>query len=277
MKCPYCGIYCTDDERECPVCGKRLTGVPKSQKRSADQSHKEIPHQPKKQPAAQSTERKQTYGNKSTSTESAWQKAAAGQHIHDNPLEHKKQSGGIGCLIAILIFLAFMLFPVMGSIGYSIISDSDISEDFSSFFEDDVYEETDISSVLTGTWRNTDGTLTLTIDEEGVVTWSDADGIHSDGDPLFENINLTDDNQEDYCSADDLQDYPPDSYTYYSIYAVASEWDDDSCLEMWFYFPQDEQSPEIFDYYDYYEETYNTFTLVSDSTEPMPAGPEQTA
>ena len=76
---------------------------------------------------------------------------------------------------------------------------------------------------------------------------------------------------------DEIKDYPPDSFTYYSLYAVASEWDDDSELDMWFYLPREEQSPETFDYYDYYEETYGTFTRVSDSTQPIPAGPEQTA
>ena len=135
----------------------------------------------------------------------------------------------------------------------------------------------DIQTVLTGTWRNTDGSLTLTIDEEGVVTWSDADGIHSDDVPLFERLNLTEDNQEEYCSVDEMRDYPLDSFTYYSLYAVAADWDDDSELDMWFYLPQEEQSPETFDYYDYYEEAYGTFTRVSDSTQPIPAGPEQTA
>lgn len=282
MKCPHCGIYYTDGEKKCPVCGKR-PGIqaPKPQKQSEGTSHKEILHQPKKQPSAQSTERKQTYGNKSKSTEAAWQQAAAGQHTHANPLEPKqKKSGcGSGCLIILIIFILITVIQIIGAVGFNVFSYSeDVGESITSFLEDeDIGEEMDIQTVLTGTWRNTDGSLTLTIDEEGVVTWSDADGIHSDDVPLFERLNLTEDNQEEYCSADELQDYPPDSFTYYSLYAVASDWDDDSELDMWFYLPREEQSPETFDYYDYYEETYGTFTRVSDSTQPIPAGPEQTA
>lgn len=284
MKCPHCGIYYTDGEKECPVCGKR-PGIqaPKSssRKRSADTSHKEIPHQSKKKPSVQSTERKQTYGNKSKSTESAWQQAAAGQHLHDNPLERKtKKSSGSGCLIILIVFIVITAIEIMGTVGFSFLSYSEgigesiiMSEDSS----DDIGEEVDIQTVLTGTWCNTDGTLTLTIDEKGVVTWSDADGIHSNGGPLFERLNLTEDNQEEYCSVDEMRDYPLDSFTYYSLYAAAAEWDDNSELDLWFYLPQGEQSPETFDYYDYYEETYDTFTRVSGSTEPMPVGPEQNA
>lgn len=286
MKCPHCGIYYTDGEKECPVCGKRpgiQAAKSSARKSSAGTSHKDVPHQPKKKPSAQSTERKQTYGNKSSSTETAWQQAAAGQHTHTNPLEPKQKTSGCGsgCLIILIVFILITAIQIIGAVGFNVMAKPEgvIESIFSSSEEsaEDIGEDVDIQTVLTGTWRNSDGTLTLTIDEEGVVTWSDSDGIHSDDVPLFERLNLTEDNQEEYCSADELQDYPPDSFTYYSLYAVASEWDDDSELDMWFYLPQEEQSPEIFDYYDYYEEAYGTFTRVSDSTQPIPAGPEQTA
>lgn len=284
MKCPHCGIYYTDGEKKCPVCGKR-PGIQasKPQKQSEGTSHKEIPHQPKKPSSAQSTERKQTYGNKSSSTEAAWQQAAAGQHTHTNPLEPKqKKSGcGSGCLIILIVFILITAIQIIGAVGFNVMAKPEgvIESIFSSSEEsaEDIGEDVDIQTVLTGTWRNTDGSLTITIDEEGVVTWSDAAGIHSDDWPLFERLNLTEDNQKEYCSVDEIKDYPLDSFTYYSIYAMAAEWDDDSELDMWFYLPQDTQSPETFDYYDYYEETYDTFTRVSDSTEPMPSGPEQTA
>lgn len=272
MKCPYCGIYCADDERECPVCGKRFIGVSNPQKRSTNQPHKEIPHQPKKQPAAQSTERKQTYGNKSTSTESAWQKAAAGQHIHDNPLEHKKPSSGIGCLIVIIMVIVLTIFTAMGNIGYNMISDFDISEDFSSSFEDDIYEDTDISSVLTGVWRSSDGFF-LSIDEQGTVSWSDADGMYSDDEPLFQQIHLTEENQAEYCSDDEIKKYPLDSFAYYYLYVI----DTDSTEEMhvWFYLPQGETSPNSFDCYNIDTEENTTFTFVSDQSDFIPLGPEQ--
>ena len=54
----------------------------------------------------------------------------------------------------------------MGTVGFSFLSYSEgigesiiMSEDSS----DDIGEEVDIQTVLTGTWRNTDGTLTLTL------------------------------------------------------------------------------------------------------------------
>ena len=286
MKCPHCGIYYTDGEKECPVCGKRpgmQAAKSSARKSSAGTSHKYVPHQPKKKPSAQSAERKQTYGNKSSSTEAAWQQAAAGQHTHDNPLEQKKKKSGCGsgCLIILIVFILITAIQIIGAVGFNVMAKPEgvIESIFSSSEEsaEDIGEDVDIQTVLTGTWRNTDGSLTLTIDEEGVITWSDADGIHSDDVPLFERLNLTEDNQKEYCSVDEIKDYPLDSFTYYSIYAMAAEWDDDSELDMWFYLPQDTQSPETFDYYDYYEETYDTFTRVSDSTEPMPSGPEQTA
>ena len=125
MKCPHCGIYYTDGEKECPVCGKR-PGIQasKPQKQSEGTSHKEILHQPKKQPSAQSTERKQTYGNKSKSTEAAWQQAAAGQHTHANPLEPKqKKSGcGSGCLIILILFIVITTIQIIGAVGFNVMA-----------------------------------------------------------------------------------------------------------------------------------------------------------
>lgn len=288
MKCPYCGIYFMEDDKVCPVCGKR-PGIQAAKKGSKPANPKlDMPYSPNpKQSSGKSTARKQTYNNKSKSTEAAWQQAAAGQHIHSNPLEPNKKSGcGTGCLIVVIILVILFVINIMSAIRFSTITNSSSwEESIDSFFEDtfseddieDIYVDIAPSDVFTGTWRSSDNTMTITVDEDGNFSWTTAAGSFSDSYPSFYRIDITEENWEDYCTATDLKKYPLESYTYYSVYAVDYDTEDDQYLDMWFYIPKDSETPTSFGCYDLDSNEYSTFTFVSDSPQPLPNPEEQKA
>ena len=122
MRCPYCGVNYTDGERQCPICGKRAPLNAPKKKKTIDfgisRESEEANY------TAKSTERKQTYRDSSNAfqdipkreqkekpdAESAWQRAARGEHSHGNPLEPKKKNGcGIGCLIVVIVFIVISI------------------------------------------------------------------------------------------------------------------------------------------------------------------------
>ncbi|MCD8356690.1 MAG: hypothetical protein LUE11_08990 [Clostridia bacterium] len=285
MKCPHCGIYFMEDDKICPVCGKR-PGIQAGKTESKTASPKlDMPYQPNpKQSSGKSTARKQTYNNKSKSTEAAWQQAAAGQHLHGNPLQTKKKTGcGTGCLIVVIILVILIATNIISAIhfttttnsgGWSEYVDSIFEDNFS---EDDAYVAVAPTEAFTGTWRSSDNTMTIMVDEDGNLSWTTEAGSFYDPYPSFYRIDITEDNWEDYCTATDLKKYPLESYTYYSVYAAEYDTADDQDLDMWFYIPKDNETPTSFGYYDLVNYEYGTFIFSSDSTEPLSVPEEQQA
>lgn len=280
MKCPHCGIHYMDDERECPVCGKR-PGILAPKKQSKFSGAQQEPISKKSKPAS-STKRKQTYNHKKpTSTEAAWQRAAAGAHSHDNPLAAnagRQKTKGSGCLIVAILLAVFIVAPaIFGMISFQNVTDSAAdwldntfqSDDYDDY--DDIYESCAPSDAFSsGTWVNEDASVTMAVDTAGTISWSDSNGDFLDDYPLFQHLALTEDNAGDYCSDTELEQYPIADYTQYVLWASVwnDETDDSNSLDICLYIPNDMDSAAVtsFDYYDYGTGEYHTFTYVSDST-----------
>ena len=277
MKCPHCGIHYMDGERECPVCGKRaglIAPKKKSKFSNADmESARRIAAKASK--SAASTERTQTYNHKKPdSTEAAWERAAAGAHSHDNPFERtprRKSSKASGCLVVVvLLVIISAVTGIFSAIPYHILTDPTTGwlEDE---FGEDIYEYCDPSDAFpTGTWVNEDNSLTMIVNENGEVWWSDGVEAFTDDAPLFEHLKLTEDNASDYCTDTELEIYPISSYTQYTLWA--SVWDDAAdeshSLDLCMYIPNDADTDTLtsFDYYDRDTYEYHTFTYFSDAT-----------
>lgn len=287
MKCPHCGVHYMDEEKECPVCGKRAgLLVPRKQskfsKTTQDTSYKPKP----KKSSGKSTARKQTYNNQRKSTAAAWQQAAAGQHIHDNPLERKKKKSGCGtgCLIVVIIFIILIALNIGSAINYSSIMDSDSwTDSIDSFFDesydddDDLYSWTDIAEMGVGTWSNTDGSVTFTIEEDGTLSWTNSSGSYTDHYPSCYFLQLNDGNQDMYCSEEELKSFSLDSYCYYEFWGYSFDDEDSYSFDFRFYLPADANTlSSTFDYYDKDTGEYGTFTRVSEETEPQGSAPEPT-
>ncbi|MDO5783809.1 MAG: hypothetical protein Q4P20_01960 [Eubacteriales bacterium] len=284
MKCPHCGIHYMDGERECPLCGKRpglLAPKKKSKFNSADVEQEYRPS-PKKAKPATSTERKQTYNHKKpASTEAAWQRAAAGAHSHDNPLAaspRQQKNKASGCLVVVILFIIFIAAScIFGIMSYNDVAhsatdwldDTFLSDDYDD--SDDIYESCDpYEAFSSGTWVNEDYSLTMVVDDSGTISWSDGTKSAVDDYPLFQRLALTEDNASDYCSDDELEEYPIDEYTQYTLWASTwnDETDDSDSLSICLYMPNDVDAADVtsFDYYDYDAGEYHTFTYLSDAT-----------
>lgn len=282
MKCPHCGIHYMDDERECPVCGKR-PGLFAPKKKSKFTSASAEPTAPKKTKPAASTARKQTYNHKKPdSAEAAWQRAAAGAHSHDNPLasDTRKKSRHTGCLAVVIVLAVFFLLPTLLSVvSFHSITDSAVnwldntfqSDDYEYDDYDDIYQSCDPSAAFpSGTWVNEDASVTMAVDEEGTVFWQDSDGSFQDDYPLFQRLELSVSNAADYCTEEELTLYPVSDYIHYTLWASDTdpETDDFRELDLYLYIHNDTDPADVtaFDYYDLETEEYHTFTYVSTAT-----------
>lgn len=280
MRCPYCGVNYTDGERQCPICGKRAPLNAPKKKKTIDFG---IPRESEEANyTAKSTEQKQTYRDSSNAfqdipkreqkekpdAESAWQRAARGEHSHGNPLEPKKKNGcGIGCLIVVIVFIVI---SILGSLSFDFASSTQeelenlidsVLEETDGSHTDDTYQAVDMPSILNGIWKNSDASLSLTIDN-GVVSWKNADGSFTTDSPTLYQLHLTEDNILDYLSEDLQEKYPLSQYTYYDLTCWGtddSDDDDEHYIEMILFVPQDAAQLYSFDYYDC--DTYKTNTM----------------
>lgn len=236
MKCPHCGIYYMDDERECPVCGKR-PGILTPNKKQVSHTTKLEKKKPPVQPA--------------------WQRTAASQQ------KKKKSSPSIGCL-TIIIFIVIINIAA-GIVGLFMNRTSHfISREPEPEYNDSAEISCELLEIFpAGTWVNTDGTITMTIDSSGTLSWTDGIYTAVDNYPLCSRLELTEDNAEEYCSEQELQLYPIAEYTRYTLYA----WDNDNDLNICIYIPIESSlynGITEFDYYDYLNDTFQTFRHVSD-------------
>lgn len=282
MKCPHCGIHYMDDERECPVCGKR-PGLLAPKKKSKFTSTNAEPTTPKKAKPAASTARKQTYNHKKPdSAQAAWQRASAGAHSHDNPLAAgaRKKSKHTGCLVVVVVLVVFFLIPVLlSAISFHDITNSAVnwlddtfqSNDYEYEDYDDIYAYCDPSDAFpSGTWVNEDASVTMVVDAEGTVFWQDSNGSFQDEYPLFERLELSVSNAADYCTEEELTRYPVSDYIHYTLWASDTdpETDDFRSLDLYLYIHNDTDPADVstFDYYDRETGEYHTFTYVSTAT-----------
>lgn len=254
MKCPYCGVHYMDDERVCPVCGRRAVFGAQKQEKRADFG---VEYQPKAKPA-RTTARKQTYDNRQKPEEAAWEQAARGAHTHQNPLEPKRHAG-FGCLIAILLFLVFFVLVIAAFRVFDRMPLMDEAYDMAEeLFTDDAFEETDLPEQMRGTWANDDATFLLTL-EDDAVSWETPDGTYTDTEPTLYYINLDADNADEYLTDEELEKYPPDSYSYYYL-ACWDDEDDAASITLDVIVRSDSEDVYTLVCYDYDTDAYSALT-----------------
>lgn len=279
MKCPYCGVHYEDTEKQCPVCGKRsgITTPKKPSKfTSAETSAKPAqasakPFEPsstssKKTVSAGSSKSgstsraaKSSYSSKSS--EEAWQRA-----MNQTSAVKKKKSGcGIYILIGVVLTILLCLLTVFFALY---VYDNASSGSGTILSEDSTYSSCEILETLpTGTWQTQDKSLTVVIDEEGCISWTDGVDTAEDYAPLFYHMFYTEDNFADYCTDYEMSHYPLDEYTHYNLY-FADFSSDVPDYDLYIYLPNGTARDDItsFDCYDWEEENWFTLFLVDEST-----------
>lgn len=241
MKCPHCGIYYMDGEKECPVCGKR-PGIMAPKKKSIF----DMPAPSTDQPKAQKVNR---------------QKNAVRL---DEPAKPKKKRLNLPLIIFGIIFFLFaavfvvsLVISITESIRYEIASPEPES----------VYESCELDEILpSGTWETVDGSMRFVTHADGSISWTDGTETATDSNPMLDRVNLTEENAPDFCSEYELENYPVSAYTHYNLWFYDASTDlpeYDLCVYL-----LNESAPEEiaqFDCYDRITETNFTLYLMSDA------------
>lgn len=166
--------------------------------------------------------------------------------------------------------IVFIVISILGSLSFDFASNTQeelenlidsVLEETDGSHTDDTYQAVDMPSILNGIWKNSDASLSLTIDN-GVVSWKNADGSFTTDSPTLYQLYLTEDNISDYLSEDLQEKYPLSQYTYYDLTCWGtddSDDDDEHYIEMILFVPQDAAQLYSFDYYDC--DTYKTNTM----------------
>ena len=243
MKCPHCGIYYMDDERVCPVCGKR-SGISTPPTNS-----------PLKKATSVPPEKKIKYKNNDTTSKPIQPKQTQ-TFTHKQP---KKSSRGCGCLIVIILIVAFSIISsVVSNLIFS--STPDVPA-----WEDSGYESTIISDILpSGSWTADVYDLTITIHPDDTITWTDGIDTARDDYPVCFKIPLTDEKAEEY----ELNELIPfDSFTLYNLSFRDADSPIPDC-DLYIFIPNDIETENIthFPCYDWDEEEWVTFSYQSKPT-----------
>ncbi|WP_435645548.1 hypothetical protein [Butyricicoccus porcorum] len=263
MKCPYCGVHYLDSEHECPVCGNRPgIGAPKKKSKFTAQDSSD-------QPAREKNSSAKKILHQPASSDAAWQRAAAQNSgaSPKQPGEARTSGCAPGCLIVAIILILLTIVPaVMSYVTFS---------DFSgavTFVDDDseLYEPCALDEVLSaGTWTNDDGSLRITVYDDGSIAWTDGIRTAQDPAPSFERMLLTEDTASESCSREELEQYPVEDYTHYTLYFS----DSSSNLpdyDLYIYVPNDTAPEDVtsFGCFDWESDEFFTLTRIDQSEVP---------
>lgn len=247
MKCPYCGVHYLGGERQCPVCGKRAgIGTPKKKSKFTSQP---LSYQPPKKTKSKA---QNTYVSFDASAKK--EKAA-------------KKSNVIPIFLGIIIFLfaVSFLISIVVSISEYVSYETSIPE------YESVYESCELYEVLpSGTWINDDGSMLFITYSDGSISWTDGTETATDSYPMMDRVNLTEETAPDYCSEEELQNYPVTEYTHYDLWFYDSSTtlpEYDLCV----YLPNDTAPEDItaFDCYDRNTDTYFTLKMIDENELPV--------
>ena len=247
MKCPHCGIYYMDDERECPVCGKRPGITAKKKKYTSPISYN-------KSTASKtvSNQKKKTEFVDTVPKESA-------APISEQKTKSKKTPG---CLTVILVFIFLsVIFNLVTSFFTSCsVPDIAVPEPEPLSYEDSMICET----IAPGTWHIEDTDLTVVVDTDNTISWTDGTGTASDWAPFFEPV----ENGSDYVSDEKVNDYPSDTYACYNLYFCDSE-NDLGSYDFYVFLPNDTSLYELesFDCYNNTDGTWYTWVYEGETFE----------
>lgn len=257
MKCPHCGVNYMDDEKRCPICGKR-PGLMASDK-------------PKNKTKTKTTQSK------------AWEEAGerAKQHEHleyyaspkkaaKKPAKQSKSNKGKwGCLTFAIVFLLTTfggwLLVDFGKYVFNGVEDTFLNDDGEAVFESCYLTEV----IPAGSWRTEDGSLMITVsDDDEHLTWMRNGSMYTSEYTDASYWNLNADNVEDYYTDYELETYPLERYTQYSLIADSKKQGDDGID--WAVYRENDVEPEdvtSIDIYDYDTSEYKTLQrIVSDET-----------
>lgn len=268
MKCPYCGIYFIDGERECPVCGRRIpTGAAKS--KETGELHQNTQHKKVKFSAKPDSEqRRQMHAAD----------APPSPPLRTFSAKPKQKSGGRGCLVGVLLLL--LLFSLFGGL-FGLVFDAafvdQIIEGVNSGMEDafsdpsenlqEYSEELDeVPKELVGTWKSEDTDLTFEFRKNGQVRWN-REGFDEplQATPTVVSYASLQEASEEVISdiADEygLEQLAPEEYTMYEVsaYNPWNEGDMDVDLDLRLYVSNEEENPDTLVVYDHYSDEYDAF------------------
>ncbi len=266
MKCPHCGIYYMDDERVCPICGKR-PGIIAPKRKSVPFPNRD----------AASTDADGSPKPKKTADRaaSAWQRAAEQAKEHDHlphyttkPKTRRSHAFRPVFLIIVILVAVSILTSLVRNVADELTGfDTAAWESPADDDTDSIYAEADILDALpAGTWQEDGSDRTITIYENGSIDWS-VGGITTDADYIsVDHLLLDEDNASTYCTEDELALYPVSAYSQYTLYL--SDWDDKlDTVYLCLYLPDDERVDERggFDCYDYESSAYSSFTRIDNA------------
>ncbi|MGN1014450.1 MAG: hypothetical protein ACI4PM_03720 [Butyricicoccus sp.] len=258
-----------DNEKVCPLCGKR-PGTAASAKKTS---------QPVSYTAQKKNASSKALRNQSSSSRSASSRRASRSRKKANASGTSKP---IVFWIILVLIVANLLIRTNTDFlsSFSTIS---IPSSVSSLLDTWEEDKTDLTSaslttsecptLLVGEWESAATGDTFRIRKNGTMLWSyDGETFHSDSDTSveFTLYELSSDDAEDYLSEEEIEYYPPDSYVYYFAYVpCSSDVDtpsDDQYFNVWFYLPRDLYSlgeSEVgwsIDAYDYSNDVYTVYT-----------------
>lgn len=263
MKCPHCGVNYMDDEKRCPICGKRPGIVPSSQTKD------------KKKQKTRTTQSKawQEAGERAKQHEHLEYYTASPQKPAKQPAQQsKKKKGKWGCLAFIIVFALTTLGSTMlvnfGKLIFEEVDNTFLAEDGES-----VFESCELTEVIPeGSWRTEDGSLMITVTESSdgdYLTWMRNGSLYTSEYTDASVWNLNADNVSDYYTQDELETYPLERYTQYSLMADGSDQGDDGID--WAVYRENDVEPKdvmTIDIYDYDTGEYESLQrIVSDKIE----------
>ena len=231
MKCPHCGVYYMDDERECPVCGKRPGIAAKKKKYTPPISYDKPISKPKKkaEPAAVK---------------------ASGVSADDAKPKNKKPHG---CLT---VFVLFVVISVIANLIGGLFSSCSVSDIAVPEPEPLSSEEPVIClTIAPGTWHieNETTDLTAVVDVDNTISWTVGTETAADLQPYFTAV----ENPEEEIGSETVRDYPSDTYDCYNLYFYDSETDSDG-YDFYMFLPIGTSPYELedFDCYNSLDETW---------------------
>lgn len=263
MKCPHCGIYYMDGERECPVCGKSAGPFAPKKKKAYRPN---VPDRPARPASARPKKVQHT-----SSGNAAWQQTAAQK---GGTSGSSSGSGcAAGCLTVVIILAVLVALSIVGGlVSYSALPDFGSAGGYlEHILDDDTFETCDVTDVLPAgsTWRSSDGSLTITVREDGSVEWTDGADTAEDDAPLMERLAVDEDNMDDYYDEEDAARWPLDRFTRFDLSCTDDAGDMDD-LTIWFYIPNDTEPDDLtaIEAYNWDVDAYLTFSRTNSPQEP---------
>lgn len=244
MRCPHCHIHYLDEERVCPICGKRA-GV--AAQRTQTKSVRRV-----KSVKADTSPAKKANTPSKPKPSSGWTTKPS-----KSARKTRKNGKKRGCITPLfLIILLYILISFLFYRGWKVV---DVIASHVPFSDTMPWEEEDWGTdedvvwydypveCMVGTWENQTNGDRLTVQEDGSVTVlsNGSAYVSSMDDSFFCVLDVDDSNAKEYLSEknrDLIDDYPPEDYYYCELDCYPRDEEDDiiseQCLSLLIYLPR---------------------------------------